>query len=168
MDISRWTIDERMCLPDWCFGNRELNAVYVYNNIVGSRAWGISAIPLPDPVCIWEFSYFAMESAGNAGNYRAGLANKIPTTEAEMNEAVEIYPYFGLARDGPNLVIREQEAFTYLVVPFRKGMVTGGKYLVVENYCVSGSARISFSLLVSSLPTNISGWLADAFFKEVR
>lgn len=160
MDVSGWTVDQRMRFPDYCFGNRQLIGVYVANYVETTFAWGISDIPLPDPVCIWQMNVLCPETAAAHGNYRAGLADVVPTSHAEMDNAVEIYPYYGVPHAGPNLVQRNAYGWSNVVIDFRKGMVTGGKKLVVENECIVGVSRVIFSLLVSGLPTSMQGWLA--------
>jgi len=160
MDVSGWSVDQRMRLPDWCFGNRELIGVYLANAVPATFTYGISDIPLPDPVCIWEMQILVPETVANHGNYRAGLAAVIPINHAQMDAAQEIYPYYGVPHAGPNLIQRNAYGWTTIAVRFRKGMVTSGKFLVVENESILGTSRIIFSLLVSGLPTNMAGWLA--------
>ena len=162
MDVSGWTVDQRMRLPDWVFGNRTLIGVYVANAGTGTYAWGISDIQLPDPVCIWKFFYICQEQTGQSGNYRAGLAEEVPTSSAEMDEATEFYPHYGVPRTGPNLLPRAAYQPTTIEIPMRKGMVTGSKYLVVENYTVNSQSRVYVNILVSGLPTSMAGWLAHS------
>lgn len=160
MDVSTWTVDQRMRLPDWCFGNRMLIGLFHNNTHPGTTEWAIRDIALPDPVCIWEFWYLIIETAANYGTYRAGLADTVPVNVAQMDEALEIYPYFGIDHAGPNYIIRKTEDATHVVIKLRKGMVTGGKKLVMEVGSVAGTARGFFGLLVSGLPTNMAGWMA--------
>lgn len=155
MDVSTWTLAQRMALPDACFGNRVLVGLFHGNPNPGTFEWAIRAYPLPDPVCIWEFWYLIIETAGNFGTYRAALAENVPVNQAQMDAAMEIYPYFGIDAPGPNYIIRKTEESTHVVMQFRKGMVTGGRNLVIEVGCNAGTARGFFGLLVSELPTQI-------------
>jgi len=159
MDVSTWTLAQRMELPDWCFGNRILIGQFLFNPNPGTTQWAMRDLALPDPVCIWEFWYLIIETAGNFGTYRAGLADAVPVNVAQMDAATEIYPYFGIDHAGPNYIIRITEDATHVVIKFKKGMVTGGKKLVIEVGSAAGTARGFFGLLVSGLPTKIPAHL---------
>lgn len=159
MDVSGWTLAQRMALPDAYFGNRVLIGQFHGNPNVGTFEWAMRNYALPDPVCIWEFWYLIIETAGNFGTYRAGLANALPVNQAQMDAALEIYPYFGIDAPGPNYIIRATNECTHVVIAFRKGMVTGGRNLVIEVGCNAGTARGFFGLLVSALPTEIPAHL---------
>lgn len=160
MDVSGWTVDQLMRLPDWCFGNRQLIGCYVYTVGPGTLDWGISDIALPDPACIWEFSFQVLEFANQHGDYRAGLSHTLPASEGQMDATQEFYPHWGRHHAGPNYILCGTYIFTYVTIPFKRGIVTGGKKLVVEAKSWEGTARIHFSLLVSGLPTSMAGWLA--------
>ena len=160
MDVTGWTVEQRMRLPDWVFGNRQLIGVWGDNAAPGTTNWTISDIVLPDPCCLHIFSYLAFEKAGQFGNYRAALVPALPINVAEFDAGIEIYPYWGIPRAGPNLLIRKQEEMYYQEIPFRKGMVTNAWYLCVEVECVLIRAQIGVAVLVSGLPTDMAGWLA--------
>ncbi|MBA7522328.1 hypothetical protein ES705_14446 [subsurface metagenome] len=162
MDVSDWTIDQRMRFPDWCFGNRQLIGLYLSNDAPGTDAFAISPIVLPDPVCIWCLEYLAMFEAGGSGYYRAGLADSLPADEAEMNNALEIYPNWGILQAGPNRLPIVSPDPLHIVVQLRKGMVLGGKKLVIQNHCEGAKGRLNFWLLISSVPTDMAGWLAHS------
>ena len=158
MEVSIWTLDARMRLPDHFFGSRQLIGVYVANTVPATFTYGISDIPLPDPVCIWQMQILVPETVADHGNYRAGLAAVIPANHAQMDAAQEIYPYYGVPHAGPILIQRIAYGWTNIAVDFRKGLVTSGKYLVVENEGILGTSRIIFSLLVSTVPKKIPAW----------
>jgi hypothetical protein len=160
MDVSGWTVDQRMRLPDWCFGNRQLIGLYDKNVGVGTNEWAISEIGLPDPACVWEFGFIGMMVAGSSGQFKVGLLDALPGSEAEFALATEIIPYFGIPMAGHNVVGLYSEQYQYAVFRMRKGMVTGGKKLVIEHRCIAGTSRVLVWVLVSGLPTNMAGWLA--------
>lgn len=169
MDISkRWTIDERMRLPDWCFGNRTLIGVYSSNFDVGTYSWEISELSFPDPVCLWSFGFCGLYKAGDVGWLRVGLSKTVPTSVAEMDATTEIIPCFGLPHAGPNAIYLNSEVYVFEHFEIRKGIKTGGEYLVMENRNIAGLSRLHCWFIVSELPTNISGWLAESFLLKVR
>lgn len=158
MDVTAWPLSSRMKLPDHCFGNRQLLSVFVSNGGVGTMKWGISSIALPDPVCIWRASFKSQPTTNGYGYMRIGLRSAVPTSEAEMNAADEIFPAYGTPHAGPNIINVNGQTYQFWTLETRKGMVTGAKYLVVENKCNAATMRVQCSLLISSLPTKIPGW----------
>lgn len=165
---KRWTIDERMRLPDWCFGNRHMIGVYRSNFVPGTFNWGISELPFPDPACIWAANIISTPTNTGQGSVRIGLGNILPTSTVEMDAAVEIFPNFGIPRAGPNQIPFYGVSTIQYQIFVRKGMVTAAKKLIIESYCHAGDVRFEVVLIVSGLPTNISGWLAHSFETEVR
>lgn len=162
MDITGWSIEQRMRLPDWCFGNRELTGAYVSRNPTG-LVWAIGTLVLPDPACIWTVYITSMPNAGMMSYVRVGLADTVPTSEAEMNAAVEILPHGWQARAGPNRISLLSGAYALLVYDVRRGMATGGKKLVIEmDNIFYGWNRVEADLIVSGLPTDMAGWLAHS------
>lgn len=159
MDVSGWTIDQRMRLPDWCFGNRHFIMCNVSTGTTEPFQWGISEFAFPDPACIWLFDLLYLPFTDGKGYVRVGMADAVPTSEAEMDAAAEIFPGYGFPNPGPNVISVWQTVFIHRALAVRKGLVTGGKKLVVETYRFSGSYIIDCSFLVSELPTSMAGWL---------
>lgn len=159
MDVIGWGLERKMELPDWCFGNRDIISAYKHNGAPGTRVWDISSHSLPDPCCIWSVVFVSLPSTGGTGVFRIGLANAVPTSEAEMNAAVEIFPGYGKPCAGPNEIILFSGAFCQWTISTRKGLVTGGKKLVLEVRCVVADMRVSCSLVYSELPEEIPAHL---------
>lgn len=160
MDVSGWTIDQRMRLPDWCFGNRRIVSAYVYETVQGQREWEISEHALPDPACIWRVEIISEPNAGKKGAMRIALSHVVPTSEAGMTNCQELLEGLGRPREGPNDILLNSGSYLYHFLDVRKGMVTGGKHLVVEIYAVGATMRVTCNLIVSGLPTSMAGWLA--------
>lgn len=160
MDVSGWTIDQRMRLPDWCFGNRHVIGAYQMNASGASYKYAISEIAFPDPCCIWHVAFAGWHTLDGVGTLRVGLANELPKNEAEMDLADEIFPAFGFPKTGPNGILLSGAAQFLVSFDARKGMVTGGKKLVISLYNSTGAVRANPLFLVSGLPTSMAGWLA--------
>lgn len=168
MDISRWTIDERMRLPDFCFGNRRVIGAYKANLSAGTPAWEISDTSFPDPCCIWQVAIFTQLTVNGSGRLRMGFADVVPTSTGEMDAAGEIFPDFGKKQAGPNMIPIRGSTYTLWAMDTRQGLATHGKKLVIEVYLSSGELRVDVTMVVSKLPTSISGYLANKFMTEVR
>lgn len=162
MDVSGWTVDQRMRLPDWCFGNRQVIAAYASSPEIATFYWGISEIALPDPVCIWSLGWWLGKAESAFYDFRFGLRDTVPTNEAEMDTAIEILPYLGSAHAGPNYLRVEYLETAIVQINLKKGMVTGGKKLVVEFKSSIAWAALNVFLVCSALPTDMAGWLAHS------
>lgn len=160
MDVSGWTIDQRMRLPDWCFGNRELIGIHVDCPTLDVFYYGISEIALPDPVCIWAVGFYLYCFNYTRFRFRIGMATSIPANEAEMTAATEILPYFGQPLAGPNYIRAGTLDTRAFQIPLRKGMETGGKKLVASVLTGTDMTKIDIFMVVSELPTSMAGWLA--------
>lgn len=159
MNITGWTLAQRMRFPEWCFPNRQLVSAYGYNDVVASHTWAISTIALPDPAVIWEFDYWCQPNVASRGDLRLALADVVPANTADMDAALEIFPDYGIIQAGPNKIPLNAELPWYIMHRVKKGMVTGGKYLVTETRCGAGVMRTNVALLVSGLPTDMAGWM---------
>lgn len=159
VDVSGWSIANRMRLPDYCFGNRQLIGAYLGNYGEGTYEYEISDIALPDPVCIWSLVIVSNPDDGGVGHIRIGLSSTVPTNEAGFDEVTDIIPYFGAPSTGPNRIIFSTPAFVLLDFPIRKGMVTGAKKLVISVYTSTGRMRLNAALIVSSLPVSVPAFL---------
>lgn len=160
MDVSGWTIDQKMRLPDWCFGNRQVIAAYANTPEIATCYWGISEIALPDPVCIWSLGWWLGKAASAYYDFRFGLRDTVPTSIAEMDTAVEILPYLGSPHAGPNTLRVEYIETAVSQIDLKKGMVTGGKKLVVEIKSSVQWVACNVFLVCSELPTDMASWLA--------
>lgn len=160
MDVSGWTIDQRMRLPDWCFGQRQITSAYQWNNAPGTRKWEIGTLALPDPCCIWSLEINTSVSTNGTGNLRVGLAAAVPISQAQMDAVLEIFPHYGIPMPGPNqIALNSGEPVSYSI-PVRMGIWTDRCYLVIECGCTIAKFRVEAALVVSGLPTSMAGWLA--------
>ncbi len=158
MDVSGWALAKRMKIPDQYFPDREIVSVYDSESSATTFEWGISGVALPDPVCIWELG-IQIVSSGSALSYvRLGLRSAVPTSEAEMNGAKNIFPDLGDLTKTPPAI------YMAAVYPFqmrftcKKGFVTAGDKFVMELYNVTGVLSIMASMLISGLPTDVPAW----------
>lgn len=160
MDVSGWTVDQRMRLPDWCFGNRKVICSYIFSGVVDEATWSISELALPDPCCIWKLGIYWIPDDPGTGILRIALSDTVPISIAQMDACQEIFPHFGQPNPGPNRLTFRTPAASSVEVDTKVGLVTGGKKLVAELYCLTGGARALPTLWVSELPTSMAGWLA--------
>jgi len=160
MDVSFWTIASRMKLPDHCFGQRLLHGMRIYNTTPDTFQWLIASRALPDPVCIWSLGLVGGGS-DYAGNWvRVGLADTVPTSSAEMDATVNFLPEFGTSAFAPPRISVPTDSGINYNVAIRKGIVTGGKKLVIEGNLSSYGTTlvVSVFIIAAALPTKVPGW----------
>lgn len=160
MDVSGWSVEQRMRLPDWCFGNREAIGCEVNCVLADTDYWAISEIALPDPVCFWSLAFWFREPAFARVRFRFGLRATVPVNATQMNTATEILPYVGATTAGPNFLRVGQFDSVFYQLMLRKGMVTGGDKLVFEVQSDHINTRADLVMIYSELPTSMAGWLA--------
>lgn len=159
MDVSGWTLAQRMELPDWCFPNRRILGVYKANVVPTTFTWEISDTDFPDPCCIWEVAIFTQMTAGASGLLRFGMAHNVPVNVVQMDAAEEIFPDCFKPHVGPNELPMRGATYTLWRMYVRQGIVTSGKNLVIQIYCAAGECRCDVTFLVSGLPTRIPAHL---------
>lgn len=162
MDVSGWTIEQRMRFPPWCYGNRLMYNCRMSNIVAGSMTWTISNDPLPDPACIWALGFILWTGDHPWSYWRMGLRSTIPTSEAEMNTCQNIFPDFGNQTFAPPRINVATISGSYYQLPLAYGLVTGGKKFVIEGLLNAAGGNLIFNayLIVSGLPTSMAGWLA--------
>lgn len=162
MDVSDWTIQQKMRLPDYCFGARQMISCRCSIWIADTYQWVISTAVLPDPCCFWSWGIVLIRSDHISNHFRVGLRSTVPASTADMDGADEIFPDFGLLTYHPSRLYVPAVPGTYYNMPMRTGFVTGGKKLVCEGFQHAESSWISFIVyfMVSAMPTEMDGWLA--------
>lgn len=160
MDISGWTVDQRMRFPDWCFGNRKVIGVSGTATGVGVFYWVAAFIVMPDPVCLWAVNIFPRKVSSTNDYIRVGFRASKPTSEAQMDESIPIFPNFPHPAHQPPRIFMSESGLEVWRFDVRKGMVTGGFKLVMEVHSATVKTSILFSLVYSELPTNMAGWMA--------
>ncbi|MBA7717003.1 hypothetical protein ES703_126090 [subsurface metagenome] len=125
---------------------------------VDVSSWSIEKrMALPDPCCIWQVGIFIRHSDHQSNYLRVGLLDDVPTSEADMNIAVELLPDFGSSSNAPERIYLFEGGPVYLELQVRMGLTTGEKKLVVEGHVyVDGAALLGMiHVVVSELPTVI-------------
>lgn len=157
VDVSSWTVAKRMALPDWCFGGRQVISARVAIFAADTFGWAISDVALPDPCCIWQVGIIIRQSDHRSNYLRMGLLDNVPTSEGDMDNAVEILPDFGSSSNTPERIYLFDGGPVYIEPQVRMGLATASKKLVVEGKVYAdGTALLGMiHVVVSELPTVI-------------
>ena len=159
IDVSGWTLANKMKLPDWCFGNRKVVSRSIGHDTPGGLQWKIHTLALPANVCLWEVFCMPIVIDNKSSYIRAGFRTSIPVNEAQMDAAIPILPYYGnVAFTPPRIYFAAAQQFAWNFTA-RKGMTTGGGYLVLEAYCFATYFGVNFGFVFSELPTEVPAFL---------
>jgi len=161
MDVSGWTVDERMCLPDWCFGNAVILSCRVANNVPNTGKWAISTRVLPDQACIWSVGFWSTANDWAFSHCRMGLRDVVPTSVAEMDTSQNIFPDLGINTYSPPRILVPTQSGWSLHVNVRKGIETAGRKFVCEAFLHAAGNIIGLHMyiVVTGLPTEIPAHL---------
>lgn len=159
IDVSGWSLDKRLRLPDWCFGNREVMSVSNTTTGVGNFSWKISGITLPTEICIWTLGILVRTNDSYISTVRIGFLDTLPTTIGEMDLAIPILPDFGSTTYTPPRIALADEGREVWQFNLRKGIDTGGLKMALELKCGGTEVALIVFLVYSELPTEIPAFL---------
>lgn len=160
MDVSGWTIEQRMRFPDYCFGNRMLMGLSYSNSVAGSTRWRIHTTVLPAQICIWQTKILWRAVDSTMSFIRFGFRATLPTTQAQMDSAIPVLPDFGDVSHSPPRVWLPSGGHEVWAFDLRKGMATSSLKLTLEIYAQVAPVTVLFAFVYSLLPTDMAGWLA--------
>lgn len=158
MDISKWTPDQILGLPDFVFGRK----FPIFGSLkAGSTTWvtDLSEVGFPDPCVLWEFHLQSLIYGSNDAYVRVGLSNRVAANEAEF---MTFLPFLhGLGFQGP-----EPRGVYFCAgagsLDFRCKMIvrTGGLRLTVCSLSTAaGIYRFNVSAVVSGIPKEVPDWV---------
>lgn len=160
MDVSGWTIEQKMRLPDWCFGQRQLVMAGGTASGAGTKVWDISELALPQQICVWQMGIIPRHLSSASDYVRIGFNSTLPTSEAEMDTSIPLLEYFGWTLYSPPRIIMPATGTELWEFFLRRGMDTEGKKLTVEVACVITKISLIVYMLYSELPSSMISWLS--------
>jgi len=159
MDVSGWTLDEKMRLPDWCFGNRELVMLSMGVWLGGGFFWVALATDLPAQICIWQMGVVVRRNDSADNYFRIGMRATVPLNEAQMNASTPVFPEWGnLAFTPPRITLPEATDQVWFFNT-RCGIETGGLRFVGEVWGNACPAMVQINIVYSELPAEIPAHL---------
>lgn len=158
MNISNWSLNRIMQLPDFCFGRRWPISIWAEPDFTPPR-YDIAECALPEKTVIWELH--VRGSGQTATFYFVGLrlGDKLPTTEAEFDALELLFPClddYEIGRSGVKLQAQSDLHLTQLRYPvLSSGRRFVGKFETSFEY----NQQIEVVFVVSSVPTEVPDWL---------
>lgn len=160
MDISKWTPDEILALPDFCFGRRfPVFVTVICNNAVWLA--DISERAFPDPCVLWQVSFLITRGSAITIWFRLALGKQLPASEAEF---LTLLPFLhGLGETGPE----PRKMITYMAsggwsFDCKSLIRTEGRRLCA---CVAASAAgytyLTVAAIVSAVPREVPDWVCS-------
>lgn len=159
MDVSGWTLAQKMELPDWCFGSRKLMGVSQTRAVPGATDWVIHTTNLPLEICIWQVRIFWRHQDDWASFIRMGFRATVPVNTGQMDTAIPILPDFGNVVYTPPRIHCASGGHEVWAIDLRKGMNTGAHKMVMEMYVNTDKVSVIFTIVFSELPTEIPAHL---------
>jgi len=165
VDISKWTPDEILALPDFCLGRRF--PIFVALNSSAS-AWiaDISEANFPDPAILWSVGVWFSSWGAATLAFRLGLGNRLPVSDAEFDTLEAVLHGFGTTGPEPRAIRIEGGAYSYLINC--KTMIrTAGRRLCI--CAVTGVVRtytLHVTLVVSAVPKEVPDWVFSGQVKS--
>lgn len=159
VDVSGWTLAQKMSLPDWCFGNREVIGIDKSATGSGDIQWEISSLALPANICIWHIGIFLNLAEKSPSYARIGLTAAKPTNVGEMDAAVEVLQYFGDVDYAPRRIYFSNDITEPWQFPLKKSLATEGKKLTLEVYCGTTKIAVTVYMVFSELPISVPAFL---------
>lgn len=165
MDVSKWTPEQILTLPDWVFGRR-FPVCLSLSTDWGVEVYDISEQRYPDPIVLWFLTIFPVTCAGTAYYIRLALGNELPASEAEMMTFLPLI--HGLGAQGPEprkLPVRD--AGGILQFPMRTIVRTEGRRLCGGFFAAAAAVmRAHVITIVSAVPREVPDWLFSALAKS--
>jgi len=159
MDVSGWTIDQRLRFPDWCFGDRELVMLSLGVWVAGGFFWVITGVDLPEHICIWQMGVVVRRNDSADNYFRLGLAATVPLNVADMDASIPLFPQWGnIAFAPPRITLPEETDQTWFFNT-RNGIHSQGLRFVGEIWGNACPAMVQINIVYSCLPTNMIGWM---------
>jgi len=90
MDISNWSIDRIMQLPDWCFG-RKWNLITSYNVAKDTTEQWLVKQSLPERIVLWEFGQVNAIGEYHGAYIIPALGDHDPANKAEFDAFERIF-----------------------------------------------------------------------------
>ena len=158
MDISTWSFDRIMQLPDYMFGRRWPVTCTVALDLVQPN-WGISNFPLPERFVIWGVYFVAPIAFTDSVSVDLRLGDVLPTTTPQFRTYETIFPGFDHYSEGLGYwVLGMLSGFE--LFGLRQPVQSMGRRLVVEADRVVGTAAgVTVVLVISSIPRSVPEWL---------
>jgi len=165
VDISKWSSDEILRLPDYVFGRR----FPIFCSLkAGSATWvcDISEVGFPDRCVLWQVSVWAMIYGSLDIYVRMGLSDSVAVDDAEFLTFMPLLHGFGFQGDEPRQV-NLSAGSSVLSFGCKVILDTGGRRLV--GCSLSGAAgiyRVQIVAVVSSVPKEIPDWVFSGQVKS--
>ncbi len=166
MNISDWPLSRIMQLPDFCFGRRWLMSLTAVAT-TGAPAWDITELGLPELCVVWEFQLFIPRAGVLGHRWRLALGDVLPTSAAMFDVLEPLFPGFGIQGAEPRGIYQPyytEFALRTLRYPIR----AAGRRVIVElDPAGVGDSEVVISLVVSSIPKEVPGWLFSGMARSL-
>lgn len=161
MDVSRWSMDQILMLPDHCLSRRY--SVFCELDVAGGEThWDISELALPDRAIIHELYILGGGAFSKWASCRLALGDQLPTATAMMDGLEPLFA--GLGVQGPEP--RGFQVATMAVMHLNRLKMyvpAQGRRLVLESVTTTGHVlTVRVAVVVSAVPREVPDCLLSA------
>lgn len=159
MNITNWSADQMLQLPDFVFGRRWPISVSSMESGPGPF-FDISEAGLGDRCIIWSVNYLHVAAPTTWARISLALGDVLPATSAEFTALEQLFSDLGIwAGDRRDFFI--PGGAPGLTIKMRMPIQAQGRRLVLRYVrSASTSDTVTVTIVVSSIPRSIPSWLA--------
>lgn len=160
MDISKWSIDDVMKLPDYAFGERWPVSVNIRSG--GAGSWfALSPAALPATMVVWELSIFFADGATDPDVVRIFLADVLPASTPAALACEALIPGLGIPEAGPGTIYYAWYG-DFVHWSMKKIVRANGRKLGLSYVSAApGNFRVMVVAVISSVPKELPEWLVS-------
>jgi len=159
MDISKWTRDQVMTLPDYAFGEKRIICADFFVPNATYTAF-LCPMVLPSRLIVWEIM-ITPRGFGASGDWvRIVLSTKIPGTIAECLACAPLIPGLGAPENGPGCIDVADTTDTIHINLRQMVEAQGNRLCVVSQNAAAAGVYMFVTVLISTVPSEIPDWLA--------
>lgn len=157
-DISSWSMDRIMQLPDEAFGRRWITGIAISLS-AASRKVRMIEPAVPDKIVIWSINFGHLTALGTGSGYKLAIGDNQPATEDGFNAMERILRL----NTGPSLEegLIDVRNVVDLKLKMRMPCAMGGRRFVIlgVNTSATLASVMSVYLEISAMPKAIPEWL---------
>lgn len=154
MDVSHWSADKIMQLPDAAFGRRWMIGMSA-DTLDANVHFDLADLSLPDKIVIWEVQFPVFGGLSTTADIVLSLGSTLPSTDAEFLALERVF--LGVStRDGIKGGVESLAVSHIALRKMRQMVVTGGRTFVARfKRALSTAGAAACIVTISSFPREV-------------
>jgi len=160
MDVSRWSLDKIMQLPDWCFGRRWWIGEYIGTN-AGALVWFTIKDRLPDRFVLWSMLVQGTDRTEGTGiNLTIKLADRAADIDTFWN-AHRLFHQIGSEYLTYEFFL---DVNGYFYLPYIRSVHESKNNRICGAFKIrneTATCENQIAMLISSVPREVPDWVVS-------